>query len=112
LLAPCGIDCLQCDAYIATQTDNSELRQKLADDYLKNFNITIPLEALNCDACNQDGRHIGFCDKCAIRSCARGKGITTCAECEEFPCANGSFIWVEGSKSKAKLEELKNQHSL
>lgn len=30
MIAICGLDCSKCDAYIATQTDNQELRIKTA----------------------------------------------------------------------------------
>lgn len=61
---------------------------------------------LDCDGCGNEGRHIGFCAVCSIRSCAFGKGYATCAECAEFPCPKGSFIWTTNSQSKANLETL------
>ena len=109
IIAPCGIDCTQCDAYISTQTGNLELKQKLADNYVKQFNKQIPLEDLDCDGCPSEGKHIGFCAQCSIRSCAFGKGYATCAECNDFPCDKGSFIWTKNSKSKATLEELRTK---
>jgi hypothetical protein len=109
LLAPCGIDCSQCDAYIATIKNDLALKQKLAENYLKQFNKVISVEDLDCEGCNQDGKHLGFCSKCSIRACAFEKGYNTCAECIDFPCSNGSFIWVENSKSKATLEGLKKK---
>ncbi len=107
--APCGIDCEVCDAYIATQNGDLELKKKLAADYLKNFNKEIALSDLDCDGCGADGRHIGFCAVCQIRACARAKGYETCAECDSFPCETGSFIWTEESKSRATLLELRNK---
>lgn len=106
LIAPCGIDCQICDAYIATQTGDTALRQKLAENYLKNFGKEIPLDQLACDGCGEKGSHIGFCAVCEIRACAFAKGYKTCAECESFPCEKGSFIWKEGSKSLEKLTQL------
>jgi hypothetical protein len=106
-MAPCGINCSDCDAYKATQQDDAELRQKMADAYRKQFNKEIDPADLNCDGCPAEGRHISFCNKCEIRSCAAGKSYGTCAECIEFPCAKGSFIWTENSKSRATLENLR-----
>jgi hypothetical protein len=103
--APCGINCGDCDAYIATQTDNQELMQQMADSFLKNHGKTISLDELKCDGCMAGGKQIGFCARCEIRSCAVGKGYQTCAECADFPCEIGSFIWTTNSKSKARLEE-------
>jgi len=107
LIAPCGIDCATCDAYKATQANDEALFQKLAEDYLKRFNKEIPLADLACDGCPDEGRKIGFCAVCEIRNCAYSKGFATCAECSEFPCDKGSFIWKENSVSKANLEELR-----
>ncbi len=107
LLAPCGIDCAVCEAYKATQTNDQELFHKLADNYKKRFDKVVSYDQLECDGCPSDGRHIGFCAKCEIRACAFGKGYATCAECADFPCTKGSFIWTENSKSKAALETLK-----
>ncbi len=108
LIAPCGIDCQVCDAYIATQTDNSAMREKMAQNYKEQYNKDIDPETLYCDGCVSDGRHIGFCNVCQIRSCAFAREYQTCAECTDFPCEKGSFIWTENSKSKATLEALRN----
>lgn len=107
LLAPCGIDCSVCDAYIATQQNDPVLKQKLADKYFQQFGKDIVPADLDCDGCAQEGRHIGFCAECSIRSCAFAKGFATCAECSDFPCPKGSFIWTANSQSKANLEALK-----
>ncbi len=105
--APCGIDCSVCDAYIATQSQDSALKQKLVDGYKENMGKDITFAELDCDGCPSEGRHIGFCTVCGIRKCAFDKGYATCAECADFPCETGSFIWTEGSTSKANLEKLR-----
>lgn len=108
LIAPCGIDCKICDAYIATQNQDPELKQKLADGYEAQMGAKISFEELDCDGCNNPGRHISFCDICQIRLCARDKGYITCAECADFPCEKGSFIWTTNSVSKANLDALRS----
>jgi hypothetical protein len=109
LMAPCGIDCTQCDAYIATLNDDKALLQKMADDYKTQYGKEIDPLSLYCDGCPSEGRHIGFCAQCSIRACAYGKSYATCAQCDDFPCEKGSFIWKEGSKSKTQLEAIKKQ---
>lgn len=106
-LSPCGIDCSICNAFIATQTNDVALKQKMADDFKQKFNVEKPLEELECDGCTEDGRHIGFCAVCNIRNCAFGKGYATCAECQEYPCEKGAFIWTSNSVSKANLDAIK-----
>jgi hypothetical protein len=97
LIAPCGTDCTQCEAYIATQNNDTELFNKLTNNYKQQFNKEIPQESLYCDGCPQNGRLIGFCAQCEIRACAFGKSYCTCADCDEFPCEKGSFIWTKNS---------------
>ncbi len=107
LIAPCGIDCKDCYAYIATQTDDMEMKQKMVEDFKQRHGIEKQPHEMECDGCRAEGRHLGFCAICGIRACADEKGYVTCAECAEFPCDKGSFIWKENSVSKANLEELR-----
>ncbi|MDZ4121364.1 MAG: DUF3795 domain-containing protein [Candidatus Cloacimonadaceae bacterium] len=107
LIAPCGIDCQVCDAYIATQTQDDALKQKMVDNYKEQMGKEISFAELDCDGCISNGRHIGFCAQCEIRACAFGKGYETCAQCTDFPCETGSFIWTASSQSKASLEAIK-----
>ncbi len=64
LIAPCGIDCRLCRAY---------MRDKLA-----------------CPGCRGgDANKARTCVTCRIKNCAKlaGGGLRYCFECEEFPCA-------------------------
>jgi hypothetical protein len=106
-LSPCGINCAICDAYTATQNNDMELKQKLAEDYKRRLGKEKPLDEFECDGCSEKGRHIVFCSECEIRSCVYGKGYATCADCYEFPCEKGAFIWTTNSVSKANLEAVK-----
>jgi hypothetical protein len=101
--APCGIDCGICQVYIATQNNDSEARKRLADEFYNKHGNAIDPETLLCDGCASDGRHIGFCAMCQIRACAMEHGFATCAECPEFPCSKGQFIWTSNSQSLANL---------
>lgn len=51
MIAICGLDCSKCDAYIATQTDNQELRIKTAKLWAELNNAPILPEHINCDGC-------------------------------------------------------------
>ncbi len=85
LIAYCGLDCEKCDAYIATATDDQELREKTATLWTKLNNTPIDPEDINCEGCRADGEKAVFCDSlCAIRQCARGKGMNTCGDCPEL----------------------------
>jgi hypothetical protein len=108
IYAPCGINCTVCDCYIATQNDDKEARQKMAEQLKANYGKVVDPETIVCDGCPGEGRHIGFCAECGIRACAFDKGFATCAECTELPCEKGQFIWTSNSKSLETLNALKS----
>ncbi len=109
--SPCGIDCNSCDAFIATQTNDLELFEKLAEQFKVNQGLEIEPEKLRCNGCMNEGVHIGFCDECGIRACAIEKGYQNCADCDLLPCEKGSFIWTEGSASLANLRSIRRVRS-
>lgn len=85
LIAYCGLDCEQCQAYIATQTNDDALRQKVAADWTKLNNVEITPEMINCDGCRADGRKTPFCDSlCEIRQCAIKNNFETCGNCADL----------------------------
>lgn len=108
-LSPCGIDCKSCDAYIATKNKDQALFEKLVEQYQTNLGKSIECEQLRCDGCKNEGRHIRFCYECEIRICSADKGFETCAECPDFPCAKGQYIWTEVSVSRKNLEKLRRE---
>ena len=69
LIAPCGIDCRLCRAYVR--------------------------ERKSCPGCRIDGRFkSNACAACAIKNCEKlVKGnIEYCFDCDEFPCARLSHL--------------------
>lgn len=83
LIGYCGLDCRKCDAYIATQTNNEQLRQKTAELWAKLNNAPITAEMINCDGCRAGERKTVFCESmCEIKKCAESKKLEICADCE------------------------------
>ncbi|MDP2400551.1 MAG: DUF3795 domain-containing protein, partial [Actinomycetota bacterium] len=99
LYAPCGIDCRDCPVLQATLADDSTARIALAEKFIINHGKDIDPETIVCDGCSEDGRLLGFCAICEIRSCAFSRGFGTCAECPDLPCEKGQFIWQKNSAS-------------
>lgn len=61
MFAPCGLDCMLCRGHL--------LRKK------------------SCPGClGSDENKSPSCISCAIKICAKEKGLTYCYECGEFPC--------------------------
>lgn len=84
-IGSCGLDCTKCNAYIASMTNDDELRKKTAEIWTNEYNFPFKPEDVNCHGCHAaDGVQIGHCSQCEIRTCAYGKGYKTCAECAEF----------------------------
>ena len=87
MTAYCGLNCAQCPTYIATQKDDDQLRDEVAEQWSKQFKMEFKTSDMNCDGCKADnGRLFGFCNACEVRQCSREKGVETCAHCEDCPC--------------------------
>ncbi len=83
----CGIKCEKCLTYIATQKDDDEERQKVADMWGKMFQVPFKIEDINCDGCHtQNGRLFGHCTNCQVRLCGIEKSVETCAHCDDYSC--------------------------
>ena len=88
LIAFCGVPCTECPAYIATQVDDREALEQVLVQWRACFrDAHITLQDTTCDGCQtESGRLNGYCRQCSIRPCAKGRGVPTCAHCEEYAC--------------------------
>lgn len=85
MIAYCGLDCENCDAYLATINDDQALRERIAKLWSELNNAPILPEHINCQGCRVDGIKTIFCDSiCGIRQCALKKGVATCGECADI----------------------------
>ncbi|MFW9926788.1 MAG: DUF3795 domain-containing protein [Candidatus Thorarchaeota archaeon] len=90
-VAPCGIVCTDCPAYLATKSNNLEKLQEIAEmwsseDHKLEANDTI------CEGCFSDRLHT-FCAECEARECAIGKGYSVCSVCAMYPCDRLNEVW-------------------
>ena len=84
LLAPCGLYCGVCGVYLATRHGDAKFQALLGRLY-----GSAPEETA-CRGCMQADppRCIyGYCRSCTIRDCVRSKGLYSCHQCGEWPCA-------------------------
>lgn len=108
-LAPCGLDCSKCYAFIDGDIKNLSNRLKISlgdfDIYAERFAELINgdifkkypdfKELLNyfasadCNGCRNEKCKI-FKD-CKVRDCFEKKGVDFCFQCSEFPCNNTGF---------------------
>ena len=84
LIAYCGLNCAECDAYIATKNNDQALKEKTAAEWSKNYNFAFTPDMINCTSCRGNGVKVGHCSECEMRKCASGKSIVNCGACGEF----------------------------
>ena len=76
-LAPCGIDCVNCELYGRNSTDEyiAAVASRLGRDP----------ESLRCKGCREQGG-CSFFSGCETLACVTRKGFAFCSECPDFPC--------------------------
>lgn len=107
MIAYCGLDCEECDAYIATINNDQALREKTAKLWGELNNAPILPEHINCQGCRVDGVKTVFCDSlCEIRQCALKKSVMTCGECSNMDnCKTIEEIIANNSGALKNLKE-------
>ena len=108
MIAYCGLNCEECDAYLATIHDDQALREKTAKLWARLNNAPILPEHINCEGCRVDGIKTVYCDNlCSIRQCALKKGVTTCGGCPDMDKCQSVGMII--SNNPAALKNLKGQ---
>lgn len=107
LIAVCGLDCAQCEAYIATQNNDDMLREKVAKSWSELNKVEITKEMINCDGCRMDGRKTPFCDSlCPIRQCSIKTQVEHCGQCKALSTCQ-TIQMITGTNTDA-LNRLTN----
>ena len=108
-LAPCGLDCGKCYAFVDSDIKKLSNRLKLSlgdfDIYAERFTELINgaifkkypdfkellayFASADCNGCRNEKCKI-FKD-CKVRDCFEKKGVDFCFQCSNFPCDNTGF---------------------
>ena len=105
-IACCGLDCETCEARIATEKNDDEMRQRVAKEWSELNQTEITPEQISCEGCRMDGIKSAWCGSfCEIRKCAENKGVETCGACPEMDGCPVLNMIV--SNSPEALENLK-----
>jgi hypothetical protein len=96
MIAYCCLECDKCDAYIATQNGDDELRAKVAKEW------KMDAEKIHCNGCKADNALFN----CEAKKCAIAKGLPTCAHCDDFPSCDKD-IWTKWPQLKEKTETMR-----
>ena len=82
----CGLDCSNCDAYIATINNDNDLREKTAKRWAEEHHHPgLKTEDINCLGCLSDSEPVfQHCHECEVRKCGKDKGLKSCGECNIY----------------------------
>jgi len=111
IVAFCGLMCTECPAYIATQTDDKEMRIKTAKGW-STKDHKVDADDIFCDGCSGGGRLNVFCTECEVRRCAVEKALTNCARCDDYACEKLTRLWniISSPDAVERLEKIRNPH--
>ena len=110
MIAYCGLDCTKCPAFQAATRLCMEEREKVAEQWAKEFNFQGTASDIDCVGCTlRQGKQIGHCSVCEIRLCGLKRGLTTCASCPEFACDKLEGFFKNVPDARANLEALRGR---
>ena len=109
--AYCGLDCGECEAYIATQQNDRAGLEATAKKWAEQFGAkAINADMCLCDGCSSAKRiSTAHAVTCAIRLCASGRGVTTCAHCQDYGCETLKGFIAFAPVLKDKLEAIRKE---
>lgn len=109
--AYCGLDCGECEAYVATQKDDRTGLEAVAKQWAAQYGAkTISADMCVCDGCSSGKRtSTAHAATCAIRLCATARGVATCAHCPDFGCDTLKGFFAFAPVLKEKLEAIRKE---
>ena len=85
LAAPCGLYCGACSIFAAIRKNEPQFLELIARGVADYPGHPVEVKDLACEGCLSDVRAI-MCRECNLRACAFERGLTHCAQCDDFPC--------------------------
>ncbi len=108
IIAYCGLVCTDCEAYIATQANDLDALEQMAERARKQFNMPdLAIETIMCDGCLGEGRKGGYCRQCKVRACGVERGVVNCVHCAEYACANLKSFFAQAPHAQTMLDEIR-----
>ena len=106
MIAYCGLNCAECNAFKATQAKDSDWKKQLAKKWSDESEEFKP-EDIDCKGCMSDVIS-GWCRKiCKIRPCAQRRKVKTCARCQDYPCENLKEFLSKEPVATKNLEKIR-----
>jgi hypothetical protein len=110
IIAVCGLNCAECEAYKISQTNDVDALKKVALSWEEMYHLpTLDVKDVTCDGClSTTGRLSKHCYECDIRLCGVGRGLQNCAYCDEFEaCDKLTRFWELAPEVRPVLEEIR-----
>ncbi len=107
IIAFCGLDCSKCDAFMATQAEDPERMEQIAERWTRELKTQFTIQDVLCDGC-RSSRISGWCQRiCVIRPCAEKRGVETCASCSDYQCEKLEKFLSDEPAAREYLEETR-----
>lgn len=108
MIAFCGSACQECEAFMATRSDDDKKRAEIAHLWSKQYDADIKPEDINCDGCKSVGaRHFNYCNVCEIRKCGMERGVENCAYCNDYSCERLEKFFEIAPDNRKRLDALR-----
>jgi len=108
ILGACGLDCGACPAYVATRENDAEMIAAIAARWSGEYGHEIKPEYVWCEGCLTEGeRKCGHTRECGVRACVVGRGVASCAYCDDYGCDKITKFFEMAPAAKEKLDALR-----
>ncbi len=115
ITAYCGLICQTCPIYLATREKNqgkqTQMRTEIARQCNERYGVRYqPEDIADCDGCRTEGgRLFPPSQSCAIRICAKQKGIENCACCDGYTCEKLEAFFAGDPDARIRLDKMRNK---
>jgi hypothetical protein len=112
LQAPCGLNCGECPAYVATRANDAGALARVAEEWSRAFNFELTLEEVICDGCTAESkRKYAYIKTCGVRPCALVRKVRTCAHCDDYGCDTLIEFFDNVPRTRELLEAIRAELS-
>jgi len=107
IIAYCGLTCNNCPAFVATEKNDEEQKQKLSQEW-SSPDYEVSPDEISCKGCNSGSEIVfKFCKECETRQCGIDKTINNCAHCDEYPCSKLDVPFKNSPQNKETLDKIR-----
>ena len=113
MIAFCGLNCLDCEAFIATQAKDHIQLERIAKKWTEQYNTKLSAKDILCDGCQSLSDQLCVhCDICEIRRCGQKKKLDNCSRCDDYPCDRLDSFFQVAPQSREALEILRAKYRI